>query len=142
MECCTRYPVNTSRRPSSICTGIWTIISRLGLRSTFHSPSSRFSFFAARSKRAACACQGLVSCSRSTSVVIKSPQVLPWPLPYQVMGKASQSILLARGLGKGGECQSEYCIYNVRTLMYGQCVYNGGTRCQRQEPEPGKPAMR
>ena len=45
-------------------------------------------------------------------------------MPYQVMGQASQSILLARGLGKGGECQGKYCIYNVRTFMYGQCVYN------------------
>src|ERR1700756_5677045 len=61
MECWTRNPVNVSRVPSSICTGICTMISRLGSRNIFHRPSSRLSFLAARSDRATCASQGLTS---------------------------------------------------------------------------------
>src|SRR6185369_799778 len=61
MECCTLNPVNTSSVPSSICTGTCTITSRLGSRSIFHRPSSSPSFFAAKSERRTCACQGLTS---------------------------------------------------------------------------------
>src|SRR6185369_2687346 len=61
MECCTLNRVNTSSVPSSICTGTCTITSRLGSRSIFHRPSSSPSFFAAKSERRTCACQGLTS---------------------------------------------------------------------------------
>src|ERR1700731_4245632 len=50
--------------PSSMLTGKCTISSRAGYRKTFQSPSSRFSFCAAKSNRAAWASQGLISCSR------------------------------------------------------------------------------
>src|SRR6266576_2586545 len=42
------------------------MISRLGYRNTLHNPSSRFNLCAARSNRAACDSQGLVSCSITT----------------------------------------------------------------------------
>src|ERR1700744_73690 len=64
MECWTRKPVNTSIDPSSILTGKCTMSSRAGYRRTVQSPSSRFSFCAAKSNRAAWASQGLISCSR------------------------------------------------------------------------------
>src|SRR5258708_32864873 len=64
MECCTRKPVKTSRCPLSIMTGMCKMISRVGYRRTFIKPSSRFNFWAAKSKRAACASHGLISCSR------------------------------------------------------------------------------
>src|SRR5579872_522452 len=51
---------------------MWTISSRLGYWRTFQRPSSRFSFCAAKLKRADCASQGLISCSRET-VFIDSP---------------------------------------------------------------------
>src|SRR5216683_301478 len=66
IECCTRKPVKTSIRPSSMDTGMWTMISRWGYRRIFHRPSSRFSFCAAKSNRAACASQGFSSCSSDT----------------------------------------------------------------------------
>src|SRR5208282_3272663 len=44
------------------------MISRDGERSTFHKPSSRFSLRAAKSKRAFCASQGLISWSNVTPV--------------------------------------------------------------------------
>src|SRR5437868_11564648 len=72
MECCTRNPVKTSSLPLSMETGMWTMSSRLGYCSTFHRPSSRLSFCAAKLKRADCASQGLISCSRET-VFINSP---------------------------------------------------------------------
>src|SRR5205085_4125489 len=72
MECCTRNPVKTSRRPSSMDTGIWTMISRLGYRRIFHKPSFKLSFCAAKSNRAACASHGFNSCSRDT-VFIPAP---------------------------------------------------------------------
>src|SRR6516162_9420433 len=71
MECCTRNPLNVPRVPSSICTGICTMISPLGSRNIFHRPSSSSSFFAARSDRATCASQGLTS-SRY-AVAIQTP---------------------------------------------------------------------
>src|SRR5213082_3462352 len=72
IECCTRKPVKTSSFPLSIETGMWTINSRLGYWRTFQRPSSKLSFCAAKLKRADCASQGLISCSRET-VFIKSP---------------------------------------------------------------------
>src|SRR5437763_8870527 len=50
-------------RPVSMSRAMWTISSRLGCRMIFHMPSSRLSFLAARSKRAAIDSQGLISCS-------------------------------------------------------------------------------
>src|ERR1039457_1482842 len=76
MECCTRYPVNTSSCPLSMATGMWTMISRLGCCKTRHRPSSSFSFSAARLKRAACCSQGLLSCSRVCAVAMDSPEFL------------------------------------------------------------------
>jgi hypothetical protein len=76
-----------------------TIISRLGLRSTFHRPSSRFSFCAARSKRAACACQGLVSCSRSNAVVIKSPYIAKGTITIFFSYRASLAKYMAAAEG-------------------------------------------
>src|SRR5947208_6021670 len=72
IECCTRKPVKTSSFPLSIETGMWTINSRLGYWRTFQRPSSKLSFCAAKLKRADCASQGLISCSRET-VFINSP---------------------------------------------------------------------
>src|SRR5262249_23485982 len=72
IECCTRNPVKTSSFPLSIATGMWTMSSRLGYCRTFQRPSSRLSFCAAKLKRADCASQGLISCSRET-VFINSP---------------------------------------------------------------------
>ena len=69
MECCTRKPVNISMWPSSMVTGKCTMISRDGVRSIFHKPSSRFSLRAAKSNRAAWASQGLISCSRDTDAI-------------------------------------------------------------------------
>src|SRR5580658_3913024 len=63
MLCCTRKPVNISILPVSIMTGKCTMISREGVLSTFHNPSSRFSLRAANSNRALCASQGLISWS-------------------------------------------------------------------------------
>ena len=67
--------MNISIRPSSIFTGKCTITSREGMRSIFHSPSSRFSLRAAKSKRAAWASQGLISCSRDTDAINLSNSV-------------------------------------------------------------------
>src|SRR5438105_1915063 len=78
MECCTRNPVKTSSLPLSMETGMWTMSSRLGYCSTFHRPSSRLSFWAAKLKRADCASQGLISCSRET-VFIGSPIMTTMP---------------------------------------------------------------
>src|SRR5208282_3319391 len=90
------------------------MISRLGLRSTFHRPSSRFSLPAARSKRAACACQGLVSCSSSKVVVIKSPMSqLMIAIDAQVSGQASQSIL------PGKEVKQAEGTHGARTVTDG-----------------------
>src|SRR5580692_2281394 len=69
MECCTRNPVKTSSFPLSMATGMCTINSRVGYRSTFHIPSSRLSLCAARSNRAVCASVGLSSCSSETDFV-------------------------------------------------------------------------
>src|SRR5208337_917387 len=69
IECCTRKPVNTSICPLSRATGKCTITSRDGERRTFHSPSSRLSLRAAKSKRALCASQGLISWSKVKLVV-------------------------------------------------------------------------
>ena len=70
------HPVagKTSSCPLSMATGMWTMISRLGWRSTRHRPSSSFSFSAARSNRAACCSQGLLSCSSMCAVAIDSPK--------------------------------------------------------------------
>src|ERR1039457_5958588 len=63
MECWTRYPVKTSRRPSSSWTGMWTVISLAEVRGTLRRPSSRLRRVAASSKRASAASQGFFSCS-------------------------------------------------------------------------------
>src|SRR6266404_950235 len=52
-------------RPSSSCTGMWTVISRAALLRTLHMPSSRRRRAAAWSKRIAAEGQGLVSSSSS-----------------------------------------------------------------------------
>src|SRR5579863_8492337 len=49
---------------------MYTVSSRLGYRSTRHSPSSRLSFCAARSKRARCDSHGLLSLSTCGGVAI------------------------------------------------------------------------
>src|SRR4249919_1477550 len=49
--------------PLSIVTGKWTIISRAGVLSSFQRPSSKFNLRAAKSNRALCASQGLISWS-------------------------------------------------------------------------------
>src|ERR1700746_2288516 len=59
--------------PSSMPTGKCTMSSRAGYRRTFQSPSSRFSFCAAKSNRAAWASQGLISCSRVSVCIAMSP---------------------------------------------------------------------
>src|SRR6266446_5825583 len=86
------------------------MISRLGLRRTFQRPSSRLSLWAARSKRAACASHGFVSCSRST-VFIRFSAIMAMitGVPVARAGyvhlakrKAnSESIVRAEGVGKG-----------------------------------------
>ena len=57
-------------RPSSITTGKCTIISREGELRTFQILGSRLSLRAAKSNRALCASQGLISCSRLMVVAI------------------------------------------------------------------------
>src|SRR5262250_3584939 len=60
---------------------MWTISSRFGYCRTFQRPSSRLSLCAAKLKRADCASQGLISCSRET-VFIGSPNYdhdASWP---------------------------------------------------------------
>src|SRR5690348_10816248 len=66
MLCWTLKPSNTSSLPSSMVTGIWTMISRLGVRRYFKIPSSRASLWAATSKRAAIESKTLNSLSVST----------------------------------------------------------------------------
>src|SRR5213078_110494 len=51
-------------------TGMWTMISRVGLLSTLVMPSERFRRRAASSKRACCASQGFVSCSTELCVCV------------------------------------------------------------------------
>src|ERR1035438_4205039 len=63
IECCTRKPVKISILPVSMVTGKCTMTSRVGVRSSFHKPSSRLSLRAAKSNRAFCASQGLISWS-------------------------------------------------------------------------------
>src|SRR6202034_2435004 len=63
MECWTRYPVNTSTRPSSRTTGIFTVSSMVGSRNTLRIPSSSFNNSAASSKRWAADSQGFTSSS-------------------------------------------------------------------------------
>src|SRR6266702_572660 len=92
IECCTRNPVNTSSLPLSIETGMCTISSRLGYCRTFQRPSSRLSFCAAKLKRADCASQGLISCSRET-VFIGSPDISA-PICQEVNRASEQTINL------------------------------------------------
>src|SRR5690348_11118320 len=66
MLCWTLKPSNTSSLPSSMVTGIWTMISRLGVRRYFKIPSSRASLWAATSNRAAIESKTLNSLSVST----------------------------------------------------------------------------
>src|SRR5579863_8974210 len=49
---------------------MYTVSSRLGYRSTRHTPSSRLSFCAARLKRARCDSHGLLSLSTCGDVII------------------------------------------------------------------------
>src|SRR5260370_598945 len=63
IECCTRYPVKTSRRPSSRVTGMLTLSSREGELRTLRMPSSRLRRRAAWSKRASAASHGFNSFS-------------------------------------------------------------------------------
>src|ERR1035438_6545303 len=72
MECWTRYPVKTSRRPSASWTGMWTVISLAEVRGTLRRPSSRLRRVAASSKRASAASQGFFSCSSDNVVLAKS----------------------------------------------------------------------
>src|ERR1022692_676812 len=72
MECWTRCPVKTSRRPSSSWTGMWTVISLAEVRSTLRRPSSRLRRVAASSKRASAASRGFFSCSSENVVLAKS----------------------------------------------------------------------
>src|SRR5579864_174572 len=84
IECWTRYPVNTSRRPSSSCTGMWTVTSRAEERRTFCMPSSRSRRRAAASKRASAESRGLSSWSckygwiggLSTSILKPPPSIM------------------------------------------------------------------
>src|SRR5580704_8500399 len=112
-----------------------TMISRLGLRSTRHNPSSRFNLRAARSKRAACACHGLVSCSRSI-VFINSPNdgYLLVPIERRAVSEQTlESILRPIHLGKlgcrllrGGAVRRHYmphgvlfhCIFSAMVIVY------------------------
>src|SRR5512132_2418821 len=48
---------------------MYTVSSRFGWLSTFHKPSSRLSFCAARLKRARCASHGLVSSAMDMAIV-------------------------------------------------------------------------
>ena len=71
--------------PLSSVTGKCTMISRDGERSTFHSPSSRFNLRAAKSKRAFCASQGLISWS---SVTLVDPVAIKFSISCRASGSS------------------------------------------------------
>ena len=89
IECWTRKPVKTSRRPIVHHDRDMDDNLAAGALQYFPNPASRFSFFAAISKRAACAFHGLVSSARSiVFVVIKSPNDCDGPHPKAQIGLA------------------------------------------------------
>ena len=123
MECCTRKPVNMSIMPLSSVTGKCTMISRDGERSTFHRPSSRFSLRAAKSKRAFCASQGLISWSNVTLVVPVAISLSPSPaaspaLDFRSRKQAPFLQLMVGGRSVG--CFAAVRPFCIRAERFGQ----------------------
>src|SRR5882757_2027128 len=86
------------------------MISRAGTLRTFQMPGSRLSFFAAKSKRAAWAAQGLISCSRVSVEVCGAISVAMWGSFCGIAGISDSPAISVRPLHQMLRWNEDICL--------------------------------